>query len=392
MSVALFAFYLMSLVSTSDTAGEQCKVYQVPIRGKALRGYTYKRAKAGELFRCYVRCERDPACKSCNFKHRQEICEMNNETKETKPQDFITDERSYYIKRTGGDVDECNAFPNICGANTDCHNTDGSYTCICKAGYTGDGKSCSDVDECNAFPNICGANSDCHNTDGSHTCICKAGYTGDGKICSAWTLIARFSNNDTKNWMKDSGEWWYDKSVGVGDIADPSVNTDMLSPAFWLVRGREVKITRSDDPQHSALLRTTGDCLSGKTFRAKITSYGNFRNGRVWASDDCQGNCKVRYGGQFQATDGFGQAACDGSIQKATQVGFWCDWGNGDGAVLMIGGGGSSCRRADHGIGITETNSASFRFREGHGSGEYDFGDGRASARSKTYSLNLWIN
>ena len=40
------------------------------------------------------------------------------------------------------DVDECTAFPNICGANTDCHNTDGSYTCICKAGYTGDGKTC----------------------------------------------------------------------------------------------------------------------------------------------------------------------------------------------------------------------------------------------------------
>ena len=27
---------------------------------------------------------------------------MNNETMETKPNDFITDEQSYYIKRTGG--------------------------------------------------------------------------------------------------------------------------------------------------------------------------------------------------------------------------------------------------------------------------------------------------
>ena len=36
--------------------------------------------------------------------------------------------------------------------------------------------------------------------------------TSSGK---AWTLIARFSNNDAKNWMEDSGEWWYDKSVGV---------------------------------------------------------------------------------------------------------------------------------------------------------------------------------
>ena len=102
MSVALCAFYLMSLVSSIETAGEQCKIYQVTIPGKALRGHTFKTAKVGELFRCYVGCERDPACKSCNFKHTQEICELNNETKETKPNDFITDEQSYYIKRTGG--------------------------------------------------------------------------------------------------------------------------------------------------------------------------------------------------------------------------------------------------------------------------------------------------
>ena len=38
----------------------------------------------------------------------------------------------------------------------------------------------------------------------------------------AWTLIARFSNNDAKNWMKDNGEWWYDKSVAVGKGISPS--------------------------------------------------------------------------------------------------------------------------------------------------------------------------
>ncbi|XP_067047529.1 uncharacterized protein [Acropora muricata] len=205
----------------------------------------------------------------------------------------------------------------------------------------------------------------------------------------AWTFIARFSNNDAKNWMEDSGEWWYDKTVRVGDISNTSVNADMLSPAFWLVRGRQFKITRSDDPQHTALLQTTGDCLGGKTFRAKITSYGNFRNGTVWAKNDCQGNCNVQYGGQFQTTGGFGQATCDGSMQKAKQVGFWCDWGDGDGAVLMIGGGGSSCRRADHGIAITEADQASFF---SGGEREHDFGDWRASSRNKTYSLNLWIN
>ena len=102
MSLAIFVFYVMPLVSTSEAKGEQCKVYQVPISGKALRNHTYRTAKAGELFRCYVRCERDPVCKSCNFKQSEEICEMNYETKETKPNDFITDEQSYYVKRIGG--------------------------------------------------------------------------------------------------------------------------------------------------------------------------------------------------------------------------------------------------------------------------------------------------
>ena len=94
--MALYAFHLIFLATATETAGKQCKVYQAPIRGKALGGHTYKTAKVGELFRCYVRCERDPACKSCNFKHTQEICEMNND------QANQTDEQSYYIKRTGG--------------------------------------------------------------------------------------------------------------------------------------------------------------------------------------------------------------------------------------------------------------------------------------------------
>ena len=89
----------------------------------------------------------------------------------------------------------------------------------------------------------------------------------------AWTLIARFSNNDTKNWMKDNGEWWYDKSVAVGKGISPSENTDMLSPAFWLVSGLGFKITRSDDPRHTALLQTKGNCLGKQTFRQKIKSY-----------------------------------------------------------------------------------------------------------------------
>ena len=100
-----------------------------------------------------------------------------------------------------------------------------------------------------------------------------------------WTLTARFSNNDNKNWMKESGYWRYDQQVAMGTAHSPSINADMISPAFWLVSGREFKITRSDDPSHTPLLQSTGNCLAGQTFRSKISSYGDFRNGKVWASD-----------------------------------------------------------------------------------------------------------
>ena len=207
-----------------------------------------------------------------------------------------------------------------------------------------------------------------------------------------WTLIARFSNNDGKTWMRNDGEWWYDRQVAIGTTTDPSINADMISPAFWLVSGGELKITRSDDSSHTPLLQTTGNCLGGQTFRSKITGYGDFRNGKVWSSNSCLGVCTVQYGGQYRSTDGFQQAGCSGLLQSSNKIGFWCDWGNGDGAVMMIGGIGNVCRRADHGIGITETDAASF-IEDGGSETEYDFGYNAetSNAPSKSYSLNLWI-
>ena len=214
----------------------------------------------------------------------------------------------------------------------------------------------------------------------SHQAYCD--IAADGQV---WTLVARFSNKDSKNWMKNNGEWWYDKTVAIGEITDPSSNYDMISPAFWMVSGNELKITRSDDPRHTALLQTTDDCLGGKTFRTKITSYGNFRNA-VWASSRCQDRCSVRYGGQYSTTQGFGRATCNSQLQSANNIGFWCDWSAGDGAVMMIGGGGDYCSRADHGIGITEADAASFF----GSSSEDDFGNWPGSY-ARSYSLNLWI-
>ena len=59
---------------------------------------------------------------------------------------------------------------------------------------------------------------------------------------------------------------------------------------------------------------------------------------------------------------------------------------------MMIGGGGNACWRADHGVGITATDAASF-VDYGTRETEYDFGyDANTGyAPSQSYSLNLWI-
>ncbi len=40
------------------------------------------------------------------------------------------------------DVNECSLDTNSCDSNADCNNTVGSYSCQCRSGYAGNGKSC----------------------------------------------------------------------------------------------------------------------------------------------------------------------------------------------------------------------------------------------------------
>ena len=50
---------------------------------------------------------------------------------------------------------------------------------------------------------------------------------------------------------------WLTLAIGGTTVKLPQVpfiNTDMISPAFCLVRGSEFKVTRSDDPSHTPLL------------------------------------------------------------------------------------------------------------------------------------------
>ncbi|KAK3100523.1 hypothetical protein FSP39_021282 [Pinctada imbricata] len=81
----------------------------------------------------------------------------------------------------GDDIDECTVNPGICSSDMICENLDGSYECLCYAGYTKVNNSCVDDDECaSAATNVCPSESTCENNAGNYTCDCNAGYNQNG--------------------------------------------------------------------------------------------------------------------------------------------------------------------------------------------------------------------
>ncbi|VDM82592.1 unnamed protein product, partial [Strongylus vulgaris] len=58
---------------------------------------------------------------------------------------------------------------------------------------------CIDLNECERGDHTCDHYAVCHNTDGSFTCECRPGYTGDGHHCT--TLIGDESEMDVDTTM-----------------------------------------------------------------------------------------------------------------------------------------------------------------------------------------------
>jgi len=76
------------------------------------------------------------------------------------------------------------AADNTCHTDADCSMTgDGTYSCSCKTGYSGDGASCINDNECNGV-NDCSSDAICIDSDGSYSCHCQSGYVGTGLVCT----------------------------------------------------------------------------------------------------------------------------------------------------------------------------------------------------------------
>ena len=64
--------------------------------------------------------------------------ELYNQTLSTSTGAFLTSFVFFFL-----DIDECSTNSHSCDLNAVCGNTLGSYTCACKPGYSGNGRTCS---------------------------------------------------------------------------------------------------------------------------------------------------------------------------------------------------------------------------------------------------------
>lgn len=104
------------------------------------------------------------------------------------------------------DIDECRKNPFVvCGVDSECRNSLGSYRCVCKPGFrhrhtpedpapegrptlqgavTPNRPSCVDINECEETPQLCQQR--CTNLWGSYKCHCRPGFrlSADGRTCA----------------------------------------------------------------------------------------------------------------------------------------------------------------------------------------------------------------
>ena len=80
------------------SAGGQCKEER-SISGMALQGFVFKKLSVRAFHECDIRCERELTCQSYNYVVEENLCELNNRTKEARPEHFRSDPARVYLRR-----------------------------------------------------------------------------------------------------------------------------------------------------------------------------------------------------------------------------------------------------------------------------------------------------
>ena len=102
-------FFLFASAMAFVTANDQCRTEEkiqckteVNIQGMALKRFVFKRWSVAAPHLCDVKCGQEITCQSYNYNKKYQICELNNRTKEARPENFLSARTWFYIRRLNG--------------------------------------------------------------------------------------------------------------------------------------------------------------------------------------------------------------------------------------------------------------------------------------------------
>ena len=98
MTVRFCILIVLCMCYVCEVFAQQCKEDEHAISGMMLRGHTFRTMRSSIAFECHQACYNDFRCHSFNYVISEELCELNNRTKEARPENFVPNSERYYVR------------------------------------------------------------------------------------------------------------------------------------------------------------------------------------------------------------------------------------------------------------------------------------------------------
>ena len=108
----------------------QCQEATHSISNRVLAGHVFFTKQSPNLEDCVMSCiARDPLCESTNYYRKTKVCELNDKTAESNPEDLLDYDWAIYMTNSVRLL-PCNDFDSECGRQTDiCQIKQGGNKC-----------------------------------------------------------------------------------------------------------------------------------------------------------------------------------------------------------------------------------------------------------------------